>query len=123
MCPAAFAGHTHWKVAIKDLGRVRVVVCHRSHTAEQIADASPPEPCLVWNAKTFFDAGALGTVDGSGPSAPARPWSATETRKNREVKMIVSIDQSGQDQVSREIDGYAVSRFSIRTCGADHRHC
>src|SRR5580658_9209583 len=72
MHPAELVRHLHRKARSEHLLQVWIVMRNRGDTAEEIADASPPQARFPRNAQAFRDTRFFGTVDVRSPFAPTR---------------------------------------------------
>lgn len=76
---------------------VRIVMANRRDTARQISQAAPQQAQPLGNLQMLADRRLVRMIDVPRPLRCVRILTPAQTRKQRELEMIVRVDQSGQN--------------------------
>src|SRR5665213_2197853 len=73
------------------------------HTAQQILDRAPRQPDRLWDGAVLFERRIVWTIDVRRPLACVQIESGSEAREQIQFKMVMRIDEPGQQQMTGDI--------------------
>lgn len=112
--PAIFCGNVNREFAVENFGKIAVLLGYGCDASQQIANPSPPETEFAGNLLEFPDRRFVRAIDIFGPFAPTGIWTPAELRVQGKIQVIVGVDETGENQMTGEIDLGSVDGTDLR---------
>ena len=118
--PAILTRHVYRELSVEYVAQIGIMVRDRGYATEQVADSSPQHAGIARRTQAFLDGWLFGVMNICGPIAPAWIGAASQPWKERELQMVMSIDEPGKDDVAGEIDRSFAEGGIRRVSNAGH---
>src|SRR5690242_9843559 len=90
------------------------MVADSSHPAQQVLNCTPPQPVLLFHREVLPERRTTRLINIGCPITIVRIGAGAESRQQIKFKMVVRIDESGKNQISRQIDNPGIAVRSGR---------
>src|SRR6516162_7125000 len=102
MAPSEVPDHANGESPAEDSWYIRIVMCHRRNSGEQVFESSPQQSERFGKRELFLYGRTFRMIDGASPFHRIAVRARTQTWKQVEFEMIVSVDEPGQYQTIRQ---------------------
>jgi hypothetical protein len=104
VCPSIALHDANGEVSVAQRLPERVMVAYRGNAAEEIANAAPAEADFFGNGSVPGDEVAGGGVDVLSPFDVVAIGRMAEAWIERQVKVLMRVDQARHDEIAAEVD-------------------
>jgi hypothetical protein len=108
--PPVLAHHADGKIAIEHFRMQGIVVADGGYAAQEVPDPSPPHTHVFRHGAMDRNDLRKAVMNVHSPLDIVAIWSSGQSRKERELQVIVRIDESGQYEESAKIKDRPIGR-------------